>query len=60
MKVTIEIIGAVVMAIIILGTPVLSFVSFIYDWHGFLEMFFITGTVVDFLYVLSKLLGETE
>ena len=48
------------MAIIILGTPVLSFVSFIYDWNGFLEMLFITGTVVDFLFVLSKLLGETE
>lgn len=48
------------MAIIILGTPVLSFVSFIYNWHGFLEMLFITGTVVDFLFVLSKLLGETE
>lgn len=60
MKVTIEIIGAVVMAIIILGTPVLSFVSFIYDWNGFLEMLFITGTVVDFLFVLSKLMGETE
>ena len=60
MKVTIEIIGAIVMAIIILGTPVLSFVSFIYNWHGFLEMLFITGTVVDFLFVLSKLMGETE
>ena len=60
MKITIEIIGAVVMAIIILGTPVLSFVSFIYNWHGFLKMLFITGAVVDFLFVLSKLLGETE
>lgn len=60
MKITIEIIGAVVMTIIILGTPVLSFVSFIYDWHGFLETVFITGTMVDFLYVLSKLLGEIE
>lgn len=60
MKVTIEIIGAIVMAIIILGTPVLSFVSFIYNWHGFLKMLFITGAVVDFLFVLSKLLGETE
>lgn len=48
------------MTIIILGTPVLSFASFAYDWHGFLEMFFITVTVVDFLYILSKLLGETE
>jgi len=60
MKVTIEIIGAVVMAIIILGTPVLSFVSFIYDWHGFLEMSLIILSGVDFLYVLSKLLGEIE
>ena len=48
------------MTIIILGMPVLSFVSFIYDWHGFLEIFFITGTIVDFMYVLSKVLGETE
>jgi len=60
MKVTIEIIGAAVMTIIILGTPVLSFVSFIYDWHGFLEMSLIILSAVDFLYILSKLLGETE
>jgi len=60
MKVTIEIIGAVVMAIIILGTPVLSFVSFIYDWNGFLETSLIILSGVDFLYVLSKLLGEIE
>jgi len=60
MKVTIEIIGAVVMTIIILGTPVLSFVSFIYDWHGFLETNLIILSAVDFLYILSKLLGETE
>ena len=60
MKVTIEIIGAVVMAIIILGTPVLSFVSFIYDWNGFLETSLIILSAVDFLYVLSKLLGEIE
>ena len=60
MKVTIEIIGAIVMTIIILGMPVLSVVSFIYDWHGFLEMSLIILSAVDFLYVLSKLLGETE
>lgn len=60
MKVTIEIIGAFVVTIVILGTPVLAFVSSIYGWHGFLEMLFITGAVVDFMYVLSKLLGETE
>ena len=60
MKVTIEIIGAVVMTIIILGTPVLSFVSFIYDWHGFLETSLIILSAVDFLYILSKLLGEIE
>ena len=60
MKVTIEIIGAVAMTIIILGTPVLSFISFIYDWHGFLETNLIILSAVDFLYVLSKLLGEIE
>ena len=48
------------MAIIILGTPVLSFVSFIYDWNGFLETSLIILSAVDFLYVLSKLLGEIE
>lgn len=60
MKVTIEIIGAIVMTIIMLGMPVLSFVSFIYDWHGFLEMSLIILSGVDFLCVLSKLLGEIE
>lgn len=60
MKAILEVIGAVVMTIVILGTPVLSFVSFVNDWHGFLEMFFIIGSAVDFLYVLNKLIEETE
>ena len=37
MKGALEVIGAVVVTTVILGIPVLSFVSFIYNWHGFLE-----------------------
>ncbi len=55
-----EVIGAVVVATVILGIPVLSFVSFAHDWHGFLELFFIIGLIVDFLYVLNMLIRETE
>ncbi len=61
MKETIlEVIGAVVVTTVILGVPVLSFVSFIHNWHGFLELTFITGLLIDFLYVLDMLIGETE
>lgn len=60
MKTTLEIIGAAVMTIFILGTPVLSFVSFAHDWNGLLEMFFMVGSAVDFIYVLSKLMEEIE
>lgn len=60
MKETLEVIGAVVVTTVILGIPVLSFVSFAHDWNGFLELVFITGLIVDFLYVLYKLIGETE
>lgn len=55
-----EVIGAVVVTTVILGIPVLSFVSFTYNWHGFLEMSLIILFAVDFLYVLNKLVGETE
>lgn len=58
MKAILEVIGAVVMTIVILGTPVLSFVSFVYNWHGFLEMILIIGSAVDFLFVMSRLVGE--
>ena len=60
MKAILEVIGAVVVTTVILGIPVLSFVSFAHDWDGFLELVFITGLMVDFLYVLNKLIGETE
>ena len=60
MKEVLEVIGAAVVTIFILGIPVLSFVSFAYDWHGFLELSLIILSVVDFLFVLSKLMGETE
>lgn len=58
MKAILEVIGAVVMTTVILGTPVLSFVSFVYNWHGFLEMILIIGSAVDFLFVMSRLVGE--
>ena len=54
---TLEVIGAVVVTTIILGMPILSFVSFVHDWNGFLKLVFITGLIVDFLFVSSKLIG---
>lgn len=55
-----QVIGAVVMTIFILGTPVLSFVSFIHNWNGFIVMCLLLGLTVDFLYVLTMLIGEAE
>lgn len=60
MKTTLEVIGAAVLTIVILGAPVLSFVSFVYDWNDFLKMNLIIFSAVDFLFVLDKLIGETE
>ena len=48
------------MTLAILGTPILAFVSFAYDWLGFLEMILIILSVVDFVFVLGKLMEETE
>ena len=59
-KSILEVIGAVVVTTVILGVPVLSFVSFVHDWPGFLILIFIIGLAVDFIYVLYKLVGETE
>ena len=55
-----EVIGAVVVTTVILGIPVLSFASFIHNWNGFIVMSLLLGLVIDFLYVLHKLIGETE
>lgn len=60
MKAILEAIGAIVVTIAILGIPVLSFVSFTHDWNGFLVMIFTIGLIVDFAYVLNRLVGETE
>ncbi len=60
MKEILEVIGATVMTLAILGTPVLAFVSFAYDWDGFLDLIFISLSIVDFMFVLSKLMGGTE
>lgn len=48
------------MTIVILGMPLLLFLSFVYEWNGLIEMFFILGFTVDFIYVLSKLMEEVE
>lgn len=55
-----EAIGAVIVTIVILGMPVLSFMSFIYNWDGFIETSLFLVSAVDFLYVLEMLLGETK
>ena len=60
MKEALEVIGAVVVTTVILGVPIALFLSFVYDWPDLLQMFFIIGLAVDFLYVLSVLIGETE
>lgn len=60
MESVLEIIGAVVVTTVILGVPILSFVSFLYDWNGFIIMSLLLGSAVDFLYVLNKLIEETE
>lgn len=60
MKAILEVIGAVVVTTIILGIPVLSFVSFVHDWPGFIIMSLLLGLVVDFIYVLNKLIEEAE
>ena len=51
-----ETIGAFVVTIVILGIPVLSFMSFIYNWHGFIVMSLLIGLLVDFLYVVDRLI----
>ena len=58
MKALLEIIGAVVVATLILALPILSYVSFLYSWNDFLQWLIIIGLAVDFLYVLSKLIME--
>lgn len=60
MKAVLEVIGAVVVTTVILGVPILSFVSFVHDWDGFIKLFFITGLIVDFLYVLNILIHCLE
>ena len=51
-----ETIGAFVVTIVILGIPVLSFASFVYDWPSFIVMSLLTGLLVDFLYVVDRLI----
>jgi len=60
MKEKLCIIGAIVMTIVILGIPVLSFVSFIYNWHGFIVMILLIGLVIDFLFVFNIFVQEVE
>ena len=49
MESVLEIIGAVVVTTVILGVPILLFVSFAHDWNGFIIMFLLLGLVADFL-----------
>ena len=51
-----ETIGAFVVTIVILGIPVLSFASFVYYWPGFIVMSLLIGLLVDFLYVVDRLI----
>lgn len=60
MKETLSTIGAYVATIVVLGTPILWFVSFIYEWNGFIVTCLFAGLIVDFFFVLSALMQEAE
>lgn len=60
MKTRLEVIGAVTVTILILGIPVLSFMSFIHNWDGFLKTVYFICLIVDFLFVSSKLIGDSK
>ena len=60
MKEALGVIGAVVATIVVLGTPLLSFVSFIHNWNGFIVMSLLVGFVVDFLFVFNMFMQEVE
>lgn len=60
MKAILEVIGAVVVTTVILGVPILTFMSFIYNWDGFIKMSLLLGSAVDFLHVLNMLLEKAE
>lgn len=60
MKEVLGVIGAVVATIFVLGIPILSFVSFAYDWNGFIVMSLLVGFAVDFLFVFNMFMQEVE
>ncbi len=60
MKEILGVIGAVVATIVVLGTPILSFVSFIHNWNGFIKLSLLIGSAVDFLFVLNIFMQEVE
>ena len=60
MKEALETIGAIVVTTVILVIPVLSFVSFVNAWNGFLRIFFFAAFAVDFLFVLELFMRESS
>lgn len=53
MKYTVMTLGSMVVALIILGIPVLLMCSFVYEWLDFFKFVFIVATMLDFAGVAS-------
>lgn len=57
MKDTLIIVGSIVVALLLMGMPIIMVISFIYDWGAFIKYVSVMLSVIEWL-VLSMLIGQ--
>lgn len=60
MKYIVQAIGTIVITLVILGLPVLTCLSFVFEWHGFIRLVLCGAITVDAVFVASEVLKRSE
>lgn len=60
MKYVVQAIGTIVITIVILGLPILTCLSFVFEWYGFIRLVLITAISLEAVFVANEILERSE
>lgn len=56
----VKIIGTIVLTFAILGLPVLTYLSFAFEWNAFLRLVFVVSVVIEAILVSAEVYERSE
>lgn len=60
MKYVVQAIGTIVITLVILGLPILTCLSFVFKWHGFIRLVLTAAISLEGVFVANEVIERSE